>query len=134
MVLVSSISNFFINKISRANKWTRKKIPTCSNSSLWVGKKKSQKHLLTILRFYFQLYKKYPKGTVMYSKNFYAVMPRPSIGPKLSSASPKNYRLKKQKSVWKNIFGLVQTNFDKTKIPGSNIFCPSMSTKSILYV
>ena len=34
MVLVSSISNFFINKISRANKWMWKKIPTCSNSAL----------------------------------------------------------------------------------------------------
>ena len=30
MVLVSLISNFF-NNISRANKWMRKKIPTCSN-------------------------------------------------------------------------------------------------------
>ena len=29
--LVSSISNFFSNKISHANKWMRKKIPTCSN-------------------------------------------------------------------------------------------------------
>ena len=26
--------NFFINKISHANKWMRKKIPTCSNSAL----------------------------------------------------------------------------------------------------
>ena len=34
MVLVSSISNFFSNKISRANKWMMKKIPTCSNSAL----------------------------------------------------------------------------------------------------
>ena len=34
MVLVSSISNFFSNKISHANKWMRKKIPTCSNSAL----------------------------------------------------------------------------------------------------
>ena len=69
---------------------------------------KVQKHLLTVLRFYLQLYKKYPKGTVMYSKtydyNFYVVMPRPSIGPKLSCASPKNSRLKKQKSVVKSHF------------------------------
>ena len=34
MVLVSSISNFFSNKISHANKWMRKKKPTCSNSAL----------------------------------------------------------------------------------------------------
>ena len=33
-VLVSSISNFFINKISHANKWMKTKIPTCSNSAL----------------------------------------------------------------------------------------------------
>ena len=34
MGLVFSISNFFINKISHANKWMRKKIPTCSNLAL----------------------------------------------------------------------------------------------------
>jgi hypothetical protein len=32
--LVFSISNFFCNKMSLANKWMRKKIPTCSNSAL----------------------------------------------------------------------------------------------------
>ena len=32
--LVFSISNFFITKTSLANKWMRKKIPSCSNSSL----------------------------------------------------------------------------------------------------
>ena len=34
VVLVSSISNFFSNITSHANKWMRKKIPTCSNSAL----------------------------------------------------------------------------------------------------
>ena len=34
VVLVSSISNFFSNKIYHANKWMRKTIPTCSNSAL----------------------------------------------------------------------------------------------------
>jgi hypothetical protein len=32
--LVFLISNFFITKTSLANKWTRKKIPSCSNSAL----------------------------------------------------------------------------------------------------
>ena len=32
--LVFSISNFFITKTSLANKWTRKKIPSCSNLAL----------------------------------------------------------------------------------------------------
>ena len=32
--LVFSISNFFITKTSLANKWIRKKIPSCSNSAL----------------------------------------------------------------------------------------------------
>ena len=32
--LVFLISNFFITKMSLANKWTRKKIPSCSNSAL----------------------------------------------------------------------------------------------------
>ena len=32
--LVFSISNFFITKTSLANKWMRKKIPSCSNSAL----------------------------------------------------------------------------------------------------
>ena len=32
--LVFSISNFFINKTSLANKWMRKKIPSCSNPAL----------------------------------------------------------------------------------------------------
>ena len=36
--LVFSISNFFITKTSLANNWSRKKIPSCSNSAL-VGKK-----------------------------------------------------------------------------------------------
>jgi hypothetical protein len=31
VVLVSSISNFFINKMPLANKWTRKKIPSFLN-------------------------------------------------------------------------------------------------------
>ena len=35
MVLVSSISNFLSNKISHANKWMRKKMPTSSNSALY---------------------------------------------------------------------------------------------------
>ena len=34
--LFFSVSNFFINKISHANRWMRKKIPTCSNSALVV--------------------------------------------------------------------------------------------------
>jgi hypothetical protein len=34
--LVFLISNFFITKMSLANKWTRKKIPSCSNSALSV--------------------------------------------------------------------------------------------------
>jgi hypothetical protein len=34
VVLASSISNFFRNKISHANKWMRKQIPTCGNSAL----------------------------------------------------------------------------------------------------
>ena len=34
VVLVSLISNFFSNKIYHANKRTRKKIPSCSNSAL----------------------------------------------------------------------------------------------------
>ena len=34
VVLVSSISNFFCNKMSLANKWMRKKIPSCSNLAL----------------------------------------------------------------------------------------------------
>jgi hypothetical protein len=34
VVLVSSISNGFINKMSLANNWMRKKIPTYSNSAL----------------------------------------------------------------------------------------------------
>ena len=34
VVLVSSISNIFSNKISNANKWMRKKISTCTNSAL----------------------------------------------------------------------------------------------------
>ena len=33
-LIVSLISDFFSNKISRANKWMRKKIPTYSNSAL----------------------------------------------------------------------------------------------------
>ena len=32
--LVFSISNFFITKTLLANKWMRKKIPSCSNSAL----------------------------------------------------------------------------------------------------
>ena len=32
--LVFSISNFFITKTSLANKWRRKRIPSCSNSAL----------------------------------------------------------------------------------------------------
>ena len=32
--LVFLISNFFNNKTSLANKWMRKKIPSCSNSAL----------------------------------------------------------------------------------------------------
>ena len=32
--LVFSISNFFITKTPLANKWMRKKIPSCSNSAL----------------------------------------------------------------------------------------------------
>ena len=32
--LVFSISHFFIIKTARANKWMRKKIPSCSNSAL----------------------------------------------------------------------------------------------------
>jgi ABC-type polar amino acid transport system ATPase subunit len=32
--LVFSIYNLFINKTSLANKWMRKKIPSCSNSAL----------------------------------------------------------------------------------------------------
>ena len=31
--LVFSISHFFITKMARANKWMRKKIPSCSNSA-----------------------------------------------------------------------------------------------------
>ena len=34
MGLVYSISNFFTTKTSLANKWMRKKIPSCSNSAL----------------------------------------------------------------------------------------------------
>ena len=34
-LIVSLISDFFSNKISRANKWMRKKIPTHSNSALY---------------------------------------------------------------------------------------------------
>ena len=34
VVLFSSISNFFTIKTSLANKWMRKKIPSCSNSAL----------------------------------------------------------------------------------------------------
>ena len=34
MGLVFSISNFFITETSLANKWIRKKIPSCSNSAL----------------------------------------------------------------------------------------------------
>ena len=34
MGLVFSISHFFITKTARANKWMRKKIPSCSNSAL----------------------------------------------------------------------------------------------------
>ena len=41
VVLVSLISNFFINKMSLANNWRRKKIPTYSNSALDVGLKSS---------------------------------------------------------------------------------------------
>ena len=36
VALVSSIFNFFINKIALANKWMRKKIPSRSNSALVV--------------------------------------------------------------------------------------------------
>ena len=32
--LVFLISHFFITKTARANKWMRKKIPSCSNSAL----------------------------------------------------------------------------------------------------
>ena len=35
MGLVFSNSNFFINKISHANKWSAKKIPSCINLALW---------------------------------------------------------------------------------------------------
>ena len=35
MGLVFSISNSFLNRISHANKWMRKKLPTCSNSAFW---------------------------------------------------------------------------------------------------
>ena len=39
VVLVSSISNFFINKMSLANKWMRKKIPSFCNLALTCGVK-----------------------------------------------------------------------------------------------
>ena len=39
VVLVSSISNFCINKMSLANKWTRKKIPSFCNLALEFFKK-----------------------------------------------------------------------------------------------
>ena len=35
VVLVSLISNFFINKMSLENKWTRKKIPSFCNLALF---------------------------------------------------------------------------------------------------
>ena len=38
MALVSSIFNFFIDKIALANKWMRKIIPSCSNSALSQSK------------------------------------------------------------------------------------------------
>ena len=41
VVLVSSISNLFSNKISLANKWVRKKIPACSNSALTINTKET---------------------------------------------------------------------------------------------
>ena len=34
MVLVSTVSNFFIDKMFLANNWRRKKIPTSVNSAL----------------------------------------------------------------------------------------------------
>ena len=34
VILVSSIANFFINKMSLANKWMRKKIPSFCNLAL----------------------------------------------------------------------------------------------------
>ena len=34
VILVSSISNFFINKMALANKWMRKKIPSFCNLAL----------------------------------------------------------------------------------------------------
>ena len=36
MGLVFSISQFFITKMARANKWMRKKVPSYSNSSLFA--------------------------------------------------------------------------------------------------
>ena len=36
MVLVSSISNFFVIKMSLANKWMRKKIPSFCNLALGI--------------------------------------------------------------------------------------------------
>jgi hypothetical protein len=38
VALVSSIFNFFTNKIALANKWMRKIIPSCSNSALVIEK------------------------------------------------------------------------------------------------
>ena len=49
MVLVSSISSFFINKMSLANKWTRKKIPSFCNLALWAVSNWIHSYLSTFL-------------------------------------------------------------------------------------
>jgi hypothetical protein len=51
VVLVSSISSFFINKMSLANKWMRKKIPSLCNLAL-EGFQKKKSRLLFIIIFW----------------------------------------------------------------------------------
>ena len=58
--LVFLISNFFIAKTSLANKWMRKKMPSCSNSALvmicTVIYRKGYRRLSFRFKIYFTLY------------------------------------------------------------------------------